>query len=271
MSAKNKQKQQEQRRRLPESIQRRNVTFLDHLGLVHLVAQRQRQKSTDSYDDLVQESALGALAAVQGFDGERGCRPSTYIVSRANGQILHYRRDRSSIIRVPWRHRDLALKAERLQNQRAVLGLPALSETELSTQLGVTIDRLQACCRSVQDCKALSLDHPQHQGDVQDDDSLLDYIKTREQSHDDAHAWLITALKKLDPFAQHWLMAHYVDGCSLRDLAGLSGLNTRQMRTLLRDAIQLLKTWAKRDGILKPIPLQGMPRTGSESHSPLHC
>ncbi len=271
MSAKNDQKTHEKHRRLPESIRRRNITFLDHLGLVHLVAQRQLQKSTDSYDDLVQESALGALAAVERFDEERGCRPSTYIVSRANGQILHYRRDRSSIIKVPWRHRDLAIKAERLQKQQTVRGLPALSEAELAMHLGVGLEKLQACCRGVQNCKTLSLDQPQHRGNHEVDDPLMGCIKTGDQSHDDEHAWLISALKKLDPFAQHWLLAHYVDGCSLRDLAGHCGMNTGQMRILLRDAVQLLKAWAKRDGVLKPMPLPGVPRKGSESHSPLHC
>lgn len=235
------------------------------------MAQRQLPKSSDAYDDLVQESSLGALAAIERFEPKRGYKPSTYIASRANGQILHYRRDRSSTIRVPWRHRDLATKAERIRIQRRNEGLPTWSDAELATHLGVSVQRLHTCCRGVQNAKVLSLDLPQQQGDPGVGACLFSQPGIDQDSQDEQREWLISALKKLDPAAQHCLVAHYVEGWSLRELADHGGTTTRQLRTLFSHAIQLLKAWAKRDGLLTPMPLPGVLQTGSESHSLLHC
>ena len=98
---------QESRRGLPPWIARCNQQALKHLGLAHCAARRQQQRGPEEFDDLLQESRVGLIRGLERFDQQRGLRPSSYLLSRATGQILHYRRDRSRTIRIPWRLRDL--------------------------------------------------------------------------------------------------------------------------------------------------------------------
>jgi len=94
---------QESRHGLPPCIARRNQQALKHLGLAHCAARRQQQRGPEEFDDLLQESQVGLIRGLERFDQQRGLRPSSYLLSRATGQILHYRRDRSRTIRIPWR------------------------------------------------------------------------------------------------------------------------------------------------------------------------
>ena len=102
---------------MPDAVRHRNQQILQHLGLAHLVAKRQQQQGPEDFDDLLQEARLGLIAGVERFDASRGLKPSSYLISRANGQVMHYRRDRAAMLRIPWRLRDLAVRAGRLSQR----------------------------------------------------------------------------------------------------------------------------------------------------------
>ena len=73
---------------------RRNQQALKHLGLAHCAARRQQQRGPEEFDYLQQEYRIGLIRGLERFDRQRGLRLSSYLLSRAIGQILHYRRDR---------------------------------------------------------------------------------------------------------------------------------------------------------------------------------
>jgi RNA polymerase sigma-B factor len=65
--------------------------------LAHCDEKRQQQRGPEEYDDLLQEARLGLIQGMDNWKRSRGFRPSSYLISRANGQFLHYWRDRSRI------------------------------------------------------------------------------------------------------------------------------------------------------------------------------
>ena len=77
--------------------------MLEHLGQAHCAARRQQQRGPEDFDDLLQESRVGLIRSFDRFDAQRELKPSSYVLSRATGQILHYRRDLSQIVRIPCR------------------------------------------------------------------------------------------------------------------------------------------------------------------------
>ena len=131
----------EYRRGLPPSIARRNQQALKHLGLAHCAARRQQQRGPEEFDDLLQESRVGLIRGLERFDRQRGVHPSSYLLSRATGQILHYRRDRSRTIRIPWRLRDLYAAGMKIQREREQNQLPSLSDQELAAKPSVRPER----------------------------------------------------------------------------------------------------------------------------------
>ena len=141
---------QESRRGLPPCIARRNQQALKHLGLAHCAARRQQQRGPEEFDDLLQESRVGLIRGLERFDQQRGLRPSSYLLSRATGQILHYRRDRSRTIRIPWRLRDLYAAGMKIQREREQNRQPLLSDQDLATELSVRPERWAAAVESQQ-------------------------------------------------------------------------------------------------------------------------
>ena len=116
--------------------------------LAHCAARRQQQRGSEECGDLLQESLVGLIRGLERFDRQRGVHPSSYLLSRATGQILHYRRDRSRTIRIPWRLRDLYAAGMKIQREREQNQLPSLSDQELAAKLLVKLERWAAAVQS---------------------------------------------------------------------------------------------------------------------------
>ena len=113
----NARRRQEERRSLPHATKKRNQQVLQHLGLAYCVARRQQRRGPEEHDDLLQEACLGLIQGMENLNPTRGFRPSTYLMSRANGQVLHFRRDRSRMLRIPWRLQDLYVSGQRFNTR----------------------------------------------------------------------------------------------------------------------------------------------------------
>ncbi len=83
----------------------------DHLGLVHLCANRFRSRGIE-YEELYSAGCLGLMKAVNAFDDTRGVCFSTYAVPVIMGEIRHLFRDSGSI-RMGRRLYELSVKAMR--------------------------------------------------------------------------------------------------------------------------------------------------------------
>ena len=102
-------RRREQRRSLAKPILERNDAVLQHLGLAHHAAIHQAARYPGEQDDLVQEGRLGLINGMANFDPQRGLRISTYVLARVHGQILHFRRDRQHVLRIPWRLKEFCV------------------------------------------------------------------------------------------------------------------------------------------------------------------
>ena len=228
---------QESRRSLPRCIARRNQVVLKHLGLAHCAARRQQQRGPEEFEDLLQESCVGLIRGVDRFDPQRGLRPSSYLLSRATGQILHYRRDRSRTIRIPWRLRDLYSTGMKIQGEREQNGQPTLSDQALSAALSVRPERWAAAMESHGASQVLDLNaspvEPTNAGN--DDEQLL---------------WLKSVLQQVEGMPGKVLEAHLIEGQSIKDLAQALNCSRSNLQLHLNEGLALLRQWALRDGLM---------------------
>ncbi|QBE68732.1 RNA polymerase sigma factor SigB [Synechococcus sp. WH 8101] len=226
----------EWRRSLPEAIRQRNGEIVSHLGLAHHVAGRQSTRGQGEWDDLVQEASLGLIAAVEGFDSSRGHQLSSYAVSRANGQILHFRRDRQSTIRIPWRLRSLYGRGMRLQEQQWQAHGAHLSEDALIARLEVSRERWRQAVQAHEQEEVLSLDGPGVEpGEAAEEVAV----------EDPQRQWLHQALPQLPPEQRRWLLTHWVEGVSLRALARREGVHPAMLQRVLATALEQLRSLAQ--------------------------
>ena len=249
-------RRREQRRSLPKPILERNDAVLEHLGLAHHAAIRQAARYPGEQDELVQEGRLGLIHGLANFDPQRGCRISTYVLARVHGQILHFRRDRQHVLRIPWRLKDLHSRGMRLQAQRLQERLEPLDETGLAASLDVTVERWREALMAHALGHVDSLDvAPAIQAvDGELRNSLLDQIEappvmsasTFEADEEEPRLrWLQGALKALEPRQRCWLLARYVDNIPIRDLALKEKVAPGLLRKTIREALSLLRQAAQ--------------------------
>lgn len=137
----------------------RTTLVEEHMGLVRSLAFRYRDLGLPT-DDLVQEGAIGLLAAIDDYDASRGASFSTYAFWRVRSAITHALTARGHPIRVPRplleRRRRVARARERLQ----VAGRdPTVNELADATELttGEVAEALAAP-------RLISLDQPAADG-----------------------------------------------------------------------------------------------------------
>ncbi|QNJ13983.1 RNA polymerase sigma factor/ type III [Synechococcus sp. A18-46.1] len=227
----------ELRRTLPPAVRQRNIKVLNHLGIAGMIASRETRRGPEERDDLEQEARVGLIRGWERFDPRRGLKPSTFLSTAANGQVLHFRCDRAGTIRVPWRLRDTYVKGQAMQQEQMQRGGPALSDAQLADALNITVQRWQEACSSQQAQRMVPISaiHEQATSPVNDD------LEDR---------WLDRGLALLKPQQRQLLQRHFIEGDSVRRIASATGVPQHQLRKSIRNAIELLQHWAQQDGLL---------------------
>ncbi len=214
--------------------------MLEHLGLAHCAARRQQQRGPEEFEDLLQESRVGLIRGLDRFETQRGLRPSSYLLSRATGQILHYRRDRFRTIRIPWRLRDLYAAGLKIQREREQHRQPALGDHELAAALSVRPERWAAAVRSHGAGQVLELSaNPVEPTNSCEDDEQLN--------------WLRSVLHQVEGMPGKVLQAHLIEGQSIKSLTEAFNCSRSSLRLHLNEGLGLLREWAHRDGLM-PLP-----------------
>ncbi len=117
----------------------------DHLGLVHLCANRFRGRGVE-YDELYSAGCYGLLKAIKAFDQTRGVQFSTYAVPVILGEIKRLFRD-GGIVHISRSMRERAMGLQRVQERFEQERGRSPTLSELSALSGENIhDCAEALC-----------------------------------------------------------------------------------------------------------------------------
>ena len=241
----------------------RNALVEHNLALVRMVAQRQSQRTGQSFDELVSAGCLGLIRAVEAFDLRQTCNLSSYAVPYIRGAMLHDIRDHGQPLHTPRRLRELQQRARRLQEQRRGQGLAPLAAAELASELGCSTAQLEEAGAVQRALQVRSLDAPLS-GEGEQAGTLLDQLAagsaTATSASDDpgddlstdqaaservleAH-WLQTQLSRLGGIEQRLLLGHWIEGLGWCELALELKLSSRQARQRGEDLLAWLQAKA---------------------------
>ena len=82
----------------------------EHVRLACHEAHRFSRRTGIAYEDLVGAAHIGLAKGAHRFDPGLGYKPSTYLVSLIRGELLHYCRDKTYLLRISHRVRELWLQ-----------------------------------------------------------------------------------------------------------------------------------------------------------------
>jgi len=142
------------------SVRLRNELVRRNVGLVRKVAHQVSRRCAEPYEDLVQVGCLGLIRAVERFDVGRGHSFSSFAVPYIRGEMQHYLRDRSSLVRIPRRLQELARRGRRV-GQEATQEMGRIpGEQELAEFLDISQEEWRQVKLARSNRMPLSLDAP---------------------------------------------------------------------------------------------------------------
>jgi len=112
-----------------------------HLGLAHQQAQRFARNWAMPVEELIGPAYEGLCKGAIGFDASRGHRPSSYLVAKVKGELLHHLRDTGFALRISHSLRELWIRSRR---PRAL----GLSDAKIAAQLRVPLPTWLECRRA---------------------------------------------------------------------------------------------------------------------------
>ena len=121
-----------------------------HLNLARQQARRFACRHGMAYEEVLGAAYEGLCKAAIGFDPARGHRPSSYVVPKVKGELLHHLRDTGFALHISHRLRELWMKARQPVAQ-------GLADTEIAALLQVPLE-LWLECRQVCGLRPLSLE-----------------------------------------------------------------------------------------------------------------
>ncbi len=155
----------------------RNQIVELNLGLVRKEAHFWVNQCQETYDDLLQVGSIGLINAIDKFEIEKGCAFSTFAVPYIRGEIQHYLRDKSSVLRMPRRWFAIVQQAGTITKDLQAKYQRQPTEAEVALALEIPIEQWQEIQLAYQNRQPVSLDCPV--GGDEEAHSLVDILPDR--------------------------------------------------------------------------------------------
>ena len=220
----------------------RNRIVVLNRRLVLRVAGRAAARCTLEFDDLVQVGHLGLIKAVERFNPAKGHAFSSFAVPLIHGEILHYIRDRGTLLRISRRLLEIHTRGAALQQRSLSEGGQELTGQQISEQLAITPARWHEAIQARRCSKTLSLDGA-WLSKGSEPLRLIDTIAApgSEEGVAEVHVRLRQLVASLDIDARHLLERCVLDGVSKRRMARCQGIPEREIGKRLGRIIQQLQ------------------------------
>lgn len=140
------------------SIALRNKLVQLNTGLVRKIAHQVSRQCHEPYEDLEQIGFIGLIHAIERFNPNQGCAFSSFAMPYIRGEILHYLRDKGSLVKIPRRWQEIQQRGRRVSKKlTATLGrFP--NDSEMAQALKVSLQEWQESKLATQNRLPLSLD-----------------------------------------------------------------------------------------------------------------
>lgn len=140
------------------SIQLRNKLVKLHTGLVRKIAHQFSHQCTEPYEDLEQIGYLGLIRAIERFNPHQGYAFSSFAIPYIRGEILHFLRDRTGVIKIPRRWQELHNQGQKVRKELTISLGRCPTDTEIARKLEVSVQEWLDSKLAAQNRTALSLD-----------------------------------------------------------------------------------------------------------------
>jgi RNA polymerase sigma-B factor len=234
-------------RLLAEYVVSRDLRQRDELArrydrLVHWLAHRFTHRGAP-IDDLIQMGRIGLLHALDHFDPLRGVSFRTYAVSTILGQIKHYFRDCTWIVRVPRHLQEIASSLPRVEETLCTRLNRPPTVGEIAEHLGVPEEEIVSAMELGRAYQPKSLDALMEFDDGERAQSFGDMLGRPDERVEALveYAALRTAMNGLDERKRQILHRRFYEQWSQTEVARELGISQMHVSRLEREALSQLR------------------------------
>lgn len=222
----------------------RDVIVATVTPYVERIAKGLARRSNDPVDDLIQVGLIGLLKAIEKFSPLKGARFKTYATYCITGEVRHYLRDKTALIKAPRQLYELYYRMNLMaQDLQQRLGRTPTDE-DLANALECSMEQVHQVHQVDRRRHIVSIEQ-QLETDEADgyaeklmDDSYDDMVEQQE-----TRLLLAPAFKRLPEDLQEVLQLRYGDDLSQVHIAEKLGISQMQVSRRLKRATGKLATW----------------------------
>jgi RNA polymerase sigma-B factor len=225
--------------RLPEV---REEAVEQYRSLVNVVALKMARRGVP-VEDLAQVGAIGLIMALERFDPGRGVKFSTYAVNTIVGEIKHFYRDCTWMVKVPRQLQELAVRIQRT-NEELVrdLGRPPTLQ-DLALRLNLSEEAIVEAMELEAVYSPYSLDSQLGLEDAEPHERLNEILGGADAAIERVldRESLRRALEDLEPRKRRILCLRYFDEWSQSEVGRELGISQMHVSRLEREALTQLR------------------------------
>lgn len=233
-----------------------DITLRNHLvqlnlGLVRKVAYAMSRTYAETYEDLEQIAVFGLIRAVERFCPDRGVAFSSFAMPYIRGEILHYLRDRGSMIKIPRVWQELHSKGQKVRRQLRIQLGRSPQDSEIAIALNVSLKEWRDCQLAWKNRLLISLDMTLNNDadeKVTLGDTLPDTHNLNQQQREEIKLQLHDVLCHLEERTQHAILLVCLEELPRTEAAKRIGISpmtvTRHLKKGLQQMNQLLEPQA---------------------------
>jgi RNA polymerase sigma-B factor len=223
----------------------RNKLVMLNAGLVRQVAHRISRQCVETYQDLEQIGYLGLIRAIERFNPYQGCAFSSFAVPYIRGEILHFLRDRSSVVKIPRRWQELQKEGEKMRQHLTTILDRKPTDMEIADALQITIQEWRETQAAEHNRQTLSLDATVGQMldcPVTLGDSLPDTREQNRQFVEEERQQLAGMISQLETKTQQAIEYVYLKGMPRKEAAKMIGVSPMTVTRHLQRGIKQLSS-----------------------------
>ena len=220
----------------------RELAIHRHKKLVEILAAKMSRRGV-SVDDLVQVGTIGLILALDRFDPERGVKFSTYAVNTIVGEIKHYFRDCTWVVKVPRQLQEVAAGIHRIREDYSRRGDRTPTIGDLAQALGISEELIVEAMELEVVHAPYSLDAHLGQDDAEHHERLNEVLGRSDRRLDSVvnYAPLWRAIDDLEPRKRWIIRRRYFDEWSQSEVGRALGISQMHVSRLEREALRELK------------------------------
>lgn len=200
----------------------------------------------DDVDDLKQVGSIGLLKSLEAFDPSKEITFSTFASSNIIGEIKHYLRDKSRMVKLPRRLQEQYTHIRQFIRVFTQESGKAPTVKEIAAELGISEDAILESMEAGQVTQVVSLDKPAYSANskqgASEHISLLDSLGI--ESDGDAlldRETIKQAIQDLPDRGKKIIYLRFYEGLTQKEIADRLELSQMHISRLLTDSIEILK------------------------------